>query len=192
MKNLPKIATFLRLKALNNISFQEIWENTLWRRTSGFSEGFLEFVSDKEHWKTIKPPLIWTCLWVCYVYKTWIQWRWTAGGVSWFSLSKLMDRVRCGSRRVSRKGRISSNLFCMSTKLPLLPPAFCFLHTDSLPLTRRCLKSYLIYLTVIFVLLLFFLSSSSRFPPLPGLSAMTGSWLSASRLSSSGTPTSPL
>lgn len=44
-------------------------------------------------------------------------------------------------------------------------------------------------LTVIFVLLPFFLSSSIRCPPLPGPWAMTGSWPSASRFSSSGTLT---
>lgn len=70
-----------------------------------------------------------------------------------------------------------------------LPVYSLFTPLWFLPFTQRCLKSNLIYPTVIWTALL---CSHSRFPPLLDLWAVTGSWLSASRLSSSGTPTSPL
>lgn len=84
---------------------------------------------------------------------------------------KLKDRVWRGSSEVLRKGRISSNLLWMSTKLLMLPPPvyplfvfhfFSSPRTDSHPLTQHCLSSNLIYFTVIFVLLLF---SPSVLPP---------------------------
>lgn len=173
--------------------------------SGGVGEGVLGGISHKRDWA----PLLWGIHWfepvsiALYSRKSTVftlrceySVRDWPGVVTIMGINKLKDRGSVGVEESWGKeefplifSRCPQNYLCLLHLSAQLFFFFFTLHTDSHPLTQHGLNSNLIYLTVIFVLLLFFLSSSFRCPPLPGLWAMTGSWPSASRLSSSGTPT---